>query len=89
MIRRRSRVYGGVQGVGFRVFVRGVARRLGLAGWVTNLADGSVEVEAEGAEGAVNALSEALHRGPPGAHVSRVEDVASGTDDLPEPFTIR
>jgi acylphosphatase len=88
-MRRRIRLYGGVQGVGFRVFVRAEARRLRLAGWVRNLEDGSVEVETEGAEGSVEALAKALRSGPPGARVSRVEDVSPGTDDLPEPFTIR
>jgi acylphosphatase len=39
-----------VQGVGFRASVRRRAGRLGLAGWAANLADGSVEVVAEGPE---------------------------------------
>jgi acylphosphatase len=88
-MRRRWVVYGGVQGVGFRYYVLSAARRLQLAGWVRNVADGSVEVDADGDEHALEALAAALRRGPPDARVSRVEDVAPGTDDLPEPFTIR
>ena len=48
--RLEARVEGIVQGVGFRASVRRQADRLGLAGWAANLADGSVEVVAEGPE---------------------------------------
>jgi acylphosphatase len=71
-----------VQGVGFRWFVRERARRLGLAGWVRNLADGSVEVAAEGDEPQVELLRSELQKGPSGARVKAVEDVDEG---LPEP----
>ena len=69
----RFRVRGVVQGVGFRWFVMREARRLGLAGWVTNLGDGSVEVVAAGAAAALSELERALARGPSGAHVDAVE----------------
>jgi O-acetyl-ADP-ribose deacetylase (regulator of RNase III)/acylphosphatase len=48
--RLEARVEGTVQGVGFRASVSRQAGRLGLAGWAANLADGSVEVVAEGPE---------------------------------------
>jgi len=67
------RVSGIVQGVGFRWFVRERARRLGLSGWVRNLADGSVEVLATGDSGKLDALSQDLKRGPRGAAVDKVE----------------
>ncbi|MGW2256469.1 carbamoyltransferase HypF [Streptomyces sp. NPDC001780] len=51
-VRRRAVVRGVVQGVGFRPFVHALAGELGLAGWVTNTADG-VETEVEGGEAAV------------------------------------
>ena len=51
---------GRVQGVGFRWFVREAARRLDVAGWVRNRPDGSVEVEAEGTEAAIQSLRGAL-----------------------------
>ncbi|MFM8890651.1 MAG: acylphosphatase, partial [Planctomycetia bacterium] len=52
MIRRRLHITGTVQGVGFRPFVWRLAHRLGLVGWVENVADG-VAVEVEGAAEAV------------------------------------
>ncbi|MBR1823152.1 MAG: acylphosphatase [Ruminococcus sp.] len=49
-IRRHIIFYGYVQGVGFRWKARNSASRLGISGWVKNLPDGSVEMEAEGTE---------------------------------------
>ncbi|MGH7679450.1 MAG: acylphosphatase [Gemmatimonadaceae bacterium] len=69
------RIVGVVQGVGFRWFVREQARRLGLAGWVRNLPDGSVEVAASGVEQQIALFRGELQRGPRGAAVERLEDV--------------
>lgn len=67
-------VYGRVQGVYFRYFVRDVARRLSLKGYVRNLASGdAVEVQAEGEKPQLDRLLEQLKAGPPGAWVKRVE----------------
>jgi acylphosphatase len=67
-------VYGRVQGVFFRYFVQNVARRLGLEGYVRNLASGdAVEVQAEGEKRQLNKLLGQLKVGPPGARVARVE----------------
>lgn len=67
-------VHGRVQGVGFRMYVRGVARRLGLVGWVANEASGAVRCVAEGSPDALQQLSQALRAGPPGAFVERVDE---------------
>jgi acylphosphatase len=48
------------------------AKRLGVVGWVRNLPDGDVEVQAEGPRSALAAFKEWLEEGPPGAHVSSV-----------------
>jgi len=67
-------VYGRVQGVLFRYFVRNEARELGLKGYVRNLASGdAVEVQAEGERRQLNKLLGQLKVGPPGARVERVE----------------
>lgn len=67
-------VRGRVQGVGFRWFVRERARALGLAGWVRNCADGSVEVLAAGDDADLSQLRSLLRSGPPGALVTGIED---------------
>lgn len=41
-------IYGDVQGIGYRYFVREVAKNLNLKGWVKNNMDGSVEIEVSG-----------------------------------------
>nr|WP_282452888.1 acylphosphatase [Lysobacter sp. CAU 1642] len=66
-------VSGRVQGVGFRAATRDEAQALGLQGEAVNLADGRVEVLAEGAAAALDALQAWLHRGPVPASVERVE----------------
>jgi len=62
-----------VQGIGFRDALRGEALRLGVTGWVRNLADGRVESVVQGKPDAVAALVEWARRGPPAARVARVE----------------
>ena len=59
-IRRHIIFYGSVQGVGFRWKASHTARRLGISGWVKNLYDGSVEMEAEGSPRDIADLIEAL-----------------------------
>jgi acylphosphatase len=45
------------------------AHSLGLAGWVRNMADGSVEAVFEGPRDRVESMVAWCERGPPGAHV--------------------
>lgn len=71
---RRFRVAGRVQGVGFRFATQRRAVELGLAGWVRNLADGSVEVQAEGESAALDELASWLQRGPSFARVDELTD---------------
>lgn len=66
-------VEGRVQGVGFRYFVLENALELGVAGWVRNRWDETVEVTAEGERAALEKLLEILHRGPRSAFVSAVQ----------------
>ena len=66
-------VSGIVQGVNFRYYTQERARQLRLTGWVRNLADGTVEVTAEGPRPALERLLEFLRRGPPAAAVMDVQ----------------
>ena len=59
-IRRHIIFYGYVQGVGFRWKARSAADRYGISGWVRNLPDGSVEMEAEGTPRDISDLITAL-----------------------------
>jgi acylphosphatase len=69
----RYRVRGRVQGVGYRYFVLRQAEALDLTGFTRNLADGSVEVVAEGPEGRLRDLESRLHEGPAFSGVEAVE----------------
>ena len=80
---------GRVQGVGFRWFVREVARSAGLSGWVRNRDDGGVEIAADGTDEAIAELVSAAKTGPPGARVDDVSELSlAGIDELPRPFTV-
>ncbi|MCD6386403.1 acylphosphatase [Candidatus Sumerlaeota bacterium] len=65
-------VRGRVQGVGYRYFVFDVAQEAGLKGFVRNLPNGDVEVEADGPEEKLQYLIKALWRGPAFARVTDV-----------------
>jgi acylphosphatase len=70
---RRYVLDGVVQGVGFRWFVHRHAARLRLRGWAQNLADGRVEVVAEGSDEALTELESLLRQGPSHAQVERID----------------
>ena len=57
-------VRGRVQGVGFRYFTVKEARSLGITGFVKNMPDGSVYIEAEGAVNKLNEFVQWCHNGP-------------------------
>jgi acylphosphatase len=71
--RLRATVHGRVQGVGFRYSVISAGQELGLNGFVENLPDGSVHVEAEGSPAMLDQLEAYLRRGPRMARVDEVE----------------
>jgi acylphosphatase len=87
-------VSGRVQGVGFRASAQQGAQRLGLAGWVRNLADGRVELEAEGPPEILDQLLAWLRKGPSLGRVDSVEADWPATDagplePLARPFQVR
>ncbi|MGD0570812.1 MAG: acylphosphatase [Candidatus Sulfotelmatobacter sp.] len=71
---RRFVVRGRVQGVGYRWFVEREAHILGIAGWVRNNSDGSVEVMAQGSRDQLSGLRSRLREGPRAARVDAVEE---------------
>ena len=80
------RVKGRVQGVAFRWYTQRQARGLGVCGWVSNEADGSVRVVAEGERSALEALVDWVSRGPDHARVTGTQtfwsEAANGFDDF-------
>src|SRR5439155_27370342 len=70
---RRYLVSGRVQGVGFRFFAEAAAMREGLHGWVRNLADGRVEISAEGVVDALERFDRHLRHGSATARVDVME----------------
>ena len=71
---KRFFVSGRVQGVGFRFFAERTAASLGVGGYVRNMFDGRVEVYAIGSAAQMDALRNALRRGPRMAAVDRVDE---------------
>ena len=72
-IRRRVRVTGQVQGVFFRDSTRRQAQQRGVAGWVANRQDGSVEAVFEGDPDGVAGMVAFAQSGPRGATVANVD----------------
>ena len=87
--RVRLLVRGRVQGVGFRYAAREEAKECGVAGWVRNLADGSVEIVAQGASGAVERMTVWASHGPRHAGVTRVDVDRETPDPALSGFEIR
>ena len=73
MIRRRVLIRGKVQGVFFRDTTRRQAESRGVAGWVDNRSDGSVEALFEGDQDDVEAMIAFCRQGPRGAEVDGIE----------------
>ena len=82
MIRRRVVVHGRVQGVFFRDTMRRMAQSRGVAGWVRNTPERTVEAVFEGEPQAVESMVRFCHHGPRGASVSRVEVAEEAPEGL-------
>jgi acylphosphatase len=83
LVRRRVKVHGRVQGVFFRDSAREQAESSGVAGWVANRSDGTVEVVLEGSADAVDRVLRFLGSGPPRADVEDLEI----SEEAPEGLT--
>jgi acylphosphatase len=81
-------VRGEVQGVGYRYTLRMIAREAGVAGWVRNRADGSVEAELEGTPDQVDEVLAWMAEGPPGGRVDSAT-VADASPTAERGFEVR
>jgi acylphosphatase len=87
-VRCRLIVHGRVQGVGFRLFVARAADTRGVAGWVRNRADGTVETVLEGEPETIESMLRLCREGPRAASVSHVESFGEQPEGL-EGFDVR
>jgi acylphosphatase len=87
----QATVQGFVQGVGFRVFVRSMAWRLNLKGYVRNMPDGTLRVVASGPRSSLEQLLAEIRRGPAGARVTSVDTAWQEGEavGLSRPFEVR
>ena len=69
----KAKIYGRVQGIGFRYATRFKAVSLDIKGWVRNSFDGTVEVECEGSISSIHNFQTWLKHGPSGAYVTKIE----------------
>ena len=89
MISERLTVRGRVQGVGYRDALQEEALRRGIAGWVRNRSDGSVEALLQGPPEAVAELVAWARRGPPAARVTEVRVHAAADEPAQTGFERR
>jgi acylphosphatase len=82
MIARKYIVRGRVQGVGFRWYVEREANALGMAGWVKNNEDSTVELVAFGDAAKHAALRTKLAQGPRASRVDRVDELETTQEEL-------
>jgi acylphosphatase len=75
-VARHYTISGEVQGVGYRFFAQRIAARHQVMGYVRNLADGRVEVHAEGTPEGIEGFKHDLAAGPQYARVEQVEELS-------------
>ena len=84
-----ARIFGRVQGVGYRLYIGRAAERLGLDGWVRNLADGTVEAVFQGDKDSVDKGIEFCSKGPPFSEVEGLTVDPQTFDEFLHTFQIR
>lgn len=82
MIARRLEIHGRVQGVFYRDWTVKSARELGLAGWVRNRRDGTVEAVVQGDADAVEQMIVLAKDGPPAANVDRIDVTETAVEEI-------
>lgn len=87
-VTRRLKIYGRVQGVGYRAWAVQTATDMGLTGWVRNREDGSVEAVVTGDEENIRQFIASCYDGPKSSKVETIS-VSEGLDELLEEFQQR
>ena len=83
MIRFHVFVYGIVQSVGFRNYIKIKANKLNIKGWIKNLEDGGIEAVFEGDENNVNDIIEHCKNGP---YLAKVDNIIVKEEDYENEF---
>jgi len=81
-------VYGQVQGVGYRAYIARTAKELNLCGWIRNLKDGTVEIEAQGAQKMLEELIFRAKKGPQNASVTSIRKDEKTPDSNLDRFSV-
>ena len=81
LFKNRYIVYGRVQGVGFRRFVLRCAEEYAIGGWVKNLPDGNVEIEAIGNQTSITGFLDKVSLGSWFSNVEEIEEITSNQID--------
>ena len=89
ILRRHFLIEGRVQGVGFRHWAARSDQKLELTGWVRNLPEGSVEVQAQGSKESLDNFDVFLRKGPSSARVVRVTAIDCPVKESEDTFHIR
>ena len=89
LVHLRALVHGRVQGVYYRAFASRAAKALSIKGFVRNMRNGDVELEAEGERTDIQDLLRQLKAGPPEAVVEKIDTAWSGYEGLYKSFDVR
>ncbi|PSO02462.1 hypothetical protein B9Q10_01310 [Candidatus Marsarchaeota G2 archaeon ECH_B_SAG-E12] len=84
----KARVWGVVQGVGFRAYARSLANSLSLSGYAKNLPDGSVEIFVQGKRGTIDAFISHIKNAPPPILVQKISTQEVKPDETVKGFKI-
>lgn len=88
MIHKNIQIFGRVQGVGFRYSARLAARSYGIKGYIRNMPDGSVYLEAEGPENNIMEFVKWCRKGPDFAFIDHINVVDASLNKY-ESFEVR
>lgn len=89
MKRLYIKIFGQVQGINFRIFVKRQAENLGLTGWVKNTPDNTVEAVFEGEEEALKKMLDLCYQGPSFSRVDKIDKQRGEATDEFHEFEIR